>query len=109
MIESVVDVIRDCLYDYFNFRDRSTLQEYWIFTCFFFVTVGVIATFGNSIGAPYLGAIPLWGLIIPYRAVAVRRFHDCGYSGVLMFIPFTELWCALSKGDEGSNRYGDAR
>ncbi|NJL75178.1 MAG: DUF805 domain-containing protein [Saprospiraceae bacterium] len=46
------------------------------------------------------------GVLVPSLAVAVRRMHDVGKEWWYMLIPIYNLILALTKGEEGTNKYG---
>lgn len=113
-------VVRD---NYANFSGRARRQEYWMFFLFnmiftfLFMFVGVIFgnTFDTDLPMSLAGLQLVYGLaiIIPSIAVAVRRLHDIGKSGVWFFIslvPFIgTIWLLVllsMEGEKGENQYG---
>lgn len=82
--------------NYFNFSDRATRQQYWMFVLFN-VIIGIILGFidgilgaVNDLGIGLLGGIYSLAILIPSIAVTVRRLHDMGRSGwwlLLWLIP----------------------
>ena len=109
---------------YADFRGRARRKEYWMFTLFncIFIGVGAMILFliGNTIsltaGMVALGisvAIYTLVLLIPTLAVTVRRLHDTGKSGwfvLLNLIPYVGglvlfiFMCIDS--DYGENKWG---
>ena len=88
------------LKNYFNFSGRASRSEYW-----WVIPINIL-----------LGLIPYVSLllIIPGIALSVRRLHDTGKSGWLIFLVVIPVigWIALiwwyaQKGDELSNNWGD--
>jgi uncharacterized membrane protein YhaH (DUF805 family) len=53
-----------------------------------------------------LYAIWCLGSAIPSIALAMRRMHDVGKSGVYVFIPIYDLILAATPGEIGKNQYG---
>jgi uncharacterized membrane protein YhaH (DUF805 family) len=104
--------------NYANFSGRARRSEFW-YWALFTVIVGIVLGIIRAISAPLgLALEAIWGLatIVPFVAVAVRRFHDTGKSGwffllyipgiVVLFIPAIVaivFWCQDSDGD---NKYG---
>lgn len=72
---------------YFSFRGRATRSEYWTFVGLFtfIVTLGWVC---SQLELKWLeGAIVnlIWVLCIPSWAILVRRIHDVGRSGWVIF------------------------
>lgn len=100
---------------YAQFTGRSSCKEFWMFLLFL-----NLATLGMALLAVALGeiAIALWllgflGIMVPYVAVQVRRFHDQGKSGwlaLLNLIPYVGAFIVLVfmalPGATGDNEYG---
>lgn len=100
---------------------RSRRREYWYFTLFnmIFWSVASVADYllGTAIGESSIGVFYcLYGLavVVPEMAVAVRRLHDVGKSGWMMFIVFIPLvgiiWLIillLKDSEKGENEYGN--
>ena len=95
--------------NYFNFRGKATVSEFWYFTLFFILTYAVVwlvdhffltpfisvkdLPYGHFIPAGYLDdevglAVLAYRpvMAIPTFSVTVRRLHDVGKSG---------WWCCL--------------
>ena len=84
---------------YFEFGGRSTRSEFWLFHLFvmtvsimLFVAAGGMDLFSetatDAVFEDFFMSIPFWLLIvfgifnfIPGLALAIRRFHDAGFSG----------------------------
>jgi uncharacterized membrane protein YhaH (DUF805 family) len=93
---------------YATFSGRASRSEYWWIALVFFVVYLVLglATFGAGLATgrerfdgttePGIGALPFALLlvvislasIVPNIALAVRRLHDCNFSGLLYLITF---------------------
>ena len=103
------EAIRTCFTKYVDFSGRARRSEYW-----YFVLLNVIVcTACNLLGLAVLNALYSLAVLLPGLAVAVRRLHDTGRSGLmilLILIPFAGaiillVWfCADS--ESGSNQYG---
>ena len=98
-----------CIRQYADFKGRARREEYWMFTLFNFLITTVLllipfflvgfSTVSTALEGGYsdnsegntfiLALVPviLYGLFIlsPNLAVTVRRFHDTGKSGWLLF------------------------
>ena len=93
--------IKTCFSKYVTFSGRATRSEYWWFMLLSFI-VGCIPV------VQFLGLL----LFLPSLAVAARRMHDIGKSGLfvlLAFIPvvnlfFLYLCCVESQ--PGANKWG---
>lgn len=116
----------DSLLDFTNFSGRSDVAEYRRFTMityllcfipFFIFIIGyayILKQRGQS--SPDFGPLPfLFFLPLPllFPAIAVRRLHDIGLSGLWLFlvfglgIGFVILLLILERpGMKGPNRYG---
>lgn len=82
------EAIKVCFQKYAVFSGRAKRSEYWWFQLFLFLT-SLIFSFFNFI--PQVGII-LSGIcslafLLPSIAVTVRRLHDVGKSGWLIFLP----------------------
>jgi uncharacterized membrane protein YhaH (DUF805 family) len=105
---------------YAVFRGRARRKEYWLFAFFnmIFAVVAMIVdnAFGMTIlGLPYgiITVIYSLAVIIPGLAVVVRRLHDVGKSGWMIFISLIPIVGAIwllvlmvTEGDTGENEYG---
>lgn len=116
--------------NYANFNGRARRAEYWNFTLLnIIIALSLLILFALSVGMSYdsepgFDAIILMillvayalGIAIPSIAVAVRRLHDTGKSGLwylIGVIPFISsiggivllvFYCL--EGDRGQNEYG---
>lgn len=105
---------------YAVFNERARRREYWLFILFnvIFTTVAVLldnilnTTIGRS---PYGVFYLLYGLFvfIPSLAVLVRRLHDIGKSGWMIFIALIPvagtIWLLVllvTDSQAGENQYG---
>lgn len=105
---------------YTVFSGRARRREYWLFVLFnmIFSVVAMILdnTFGMTIlGFPYgiITFIYSLAVIIPGLAVVVRRLHDVGKSGWMIFISLIPIVGAIwllvlmvTEGNTGDNEYG---
>ena len=108
------------LRQYSDFNGRARRQEYWMFVLFniiFSIAAAVLdMILGTTIeGIGYGPVYIIYGLIvlIPGLAVSVRRLHDVGKSGWMMFvilIPIVgAIWLIVlmaTDGTPGENEYG---
>ncbi len=107
---------------YAVFKGRATRREYWYFTLFNILAVGVfglidqlMGTFNFDAGYGPLSAIYTLAMILPGLGVSIRRLHDTGRSGwwfLITAIPvlglLVFLYFALLDGDPNSNEYGES-
>lgn len=95
------------LQNYFNFKDRSSRRDYWMF-----VLVHVLISFGLGMIIGFFKApsvisnVYALALLFPAIAVAIRRMHDINKSGWFILIPFYSLYLLCVAGDKAANRFG---
>ena len=89
------------LKNYFNFSGRASRSEYW-----WVVPINILLGF-----IPYVSLLLLIGGV----ALSVRRLHDTGKSGWLIFLAVIPVvgwiilvWWYLQKSDELSNNWGES-
>ncbi len=129
-----IQSISTCMRKYVTFSGRATRSEFWWFYLFT-VLVNLVATsqassfvptlldgqdmtenessyFLNNFFFLYLSTITSLILLLPSLAVAVRRLHDVGRSGLWILIAFTVIgiiplliWYVTDTKDE-ENVYG---
>jgi uncharacterized membrane protein YhaH (DUF805 family) len=88
------DAVKSGLKNYSNFKGTATRTEFWYFYLFN-VLLNVVtytfdliidpATANSATGGPLYLATNI-ALILPNLTVAVRRFHDAGFSGKWLFL-----------------------
>jgi len=107
---------------YAVFKGRATRREYWYFTLFNILAVGVfglidqlMGTFNFDAGYGPLSAIYTLAMILPGLGVSIRRLHDTGRSGwwfMITIIPIIGLlvflYFALLDSDPNPNEYGES-
>ena len=110
------------LKQYADFSGRARRKEYWMFQLFdvIFMIVAMILdnVLGLGIAIKGTGYGPLFVLyvlarLIPALAVTVRRLHDVGKSGWMLFIGLIPLlgsiWLLvlmLTDSQQGTNKWG---
>ncbi|TLX73743.1 DUF805 domain-containing protein [Labilibacter sediminis] len=108
------------LKQYADFNGRARRKEYWMFSLFSLI-FGIVAmvldnilglTFGE-IGYGAIYSLFYLAILIPSLAVSVRRLHDVGKSGWMLFIALIPLIGAIwllvltvTDSDSGENEYG---
>lgn len=102
---------------YADFSGRARRKEYWMFVLVNLLigaVLNLLATFTNLYFFSVISGIYGLAVLIPHIAVAVRRLHDIGKSGVwflVVFIPFIGwIWFIIlmaTEGVAGSNEYGE--
>ena len=119
-----------CLKQYADFSGRARRREYWFFQLFNFFFIVIILGLGliaNALGAndsitPEFGLNTIIGLLIilyvlaltiPSIAVTIRRLHDTGNSGWMLFISLIPLigpiWLFIlyvKNSQPGENKWG---
>ena len=110
------------LLNFSNFHGRSTSREFWYF-CLFNLLLQII-TFIIDIAFKLSFSILFYSIgvtsflytlvtIIPGLAISVRRLHDIGKSGCLLFLPIIPIvgaiWLLIlfcSNSQPGENNWG---
>ena len=102
-----ISAVRD---NYANFNGRANREEFWMFILFYTI-FNVIFTFIDiTLGTPLSGLFAL-ALFIPSLAAYVRRLHDTGTSGHMLWVMLTGigvfwiLYLLIKPSDEGKNKY----
>ena len=92
--------------NYANFDGRARRSEYWYFILFNTIFALITATVITELYLVYVIAI-----ILPSLAVAVRRLHDIGKSGLWLFISFVPIiggiWLLVLLATEGDSEYNE--
>ncbi len=108
------------LKNYVVFSGRARRKEYWMFTLFHIIFAIVAVALDNIIGTTAPGipygvfyGIYILALFLPSLAVTVRRLHDVGKSGWMIFIPLIpiigSIWLLVllaTDSNPGENQYG---
>jgi uncharacterized membrane protein YhaH (DUF805 family) len=116
---NLLEAIKSGFSNYVNFSGRAIRSEYWYWTLFVFVLVGVLGIIdewlnpGLSMGAfsIFNGLVSL-ALFLPGLAVSVRRLHDIDRTGWWLLLSFTVIGIVLlivwacQPGTPGPNRFG---
>lgn len=104
----MVQAVKSCFSKYATFRGRATRSEFWWFHLFLVVASLILFAIDNVAGFTYgastftvndtvydaggagvLQSIFALVVLLPSLAVAARRFHDAGHSGLWI------IWCYL--------------
>jgi len=92
--------------NYANFDGRARRSEYWYFILFNTIFALITATV-----IPELYLVYVIAIILPSLAVAVRRLHDIGKSGLWLFISFVPIiggiWLLVLLATEGDSEYNE--
>ena len=108
------------LKQYFDFKGRARRKEYWMFTLFNAIFIFALAIMSGDMENPsdrspmfYVFMLYYLGILIPSLAVSVRRLHDIGKSGWMIFISLIPLigsiWLLVlycTDGESGTNKWG---
>lgn len=99
MIENYIDIFKT---KYFKFSGRATRSEFWYFHLVNFI----ILILFSLIGSVYIYLIIRLIILIPSIAVSVRRLHDIGEPGWVLFIPIVNIIYMFNDSDKKDNKYG---
>ncbi len=107
--------------NYANFNGRARRSEYWYFTLVnvivmvvFNILAGVLGGISGTL-ASIIGIVGLvynLAVLVPSIAVGIRRLHDTGKAGWMMFLGlvpianFYLLYLLTIDSDAGDNEYG---
>ena len=108
------------LKQYVDFKGRARRKEYWMFFLFNMIFAIIAMVLDNVLGLanPMVGYGAIYGIyalatFLPGLALGVRRLHDVGKSGWMMFIALIPLIGAIwlivlicTNGESGDNKYG---
>lgn len=97
------DAVRSGFKNYSNFKGTATRTEFWYFYLFnvllnvvtYTIDLVIDPSTATSVTGGPVYLIANIALILPNLTVAVRRFHDAGFSGKWMFLwvlPFVALF-----------------
>ena len=106
---------------YATFTGRARRKEYWNYVLFYFLIYfglllidAVTGTFSMETEIGFLSGAFALGTLLPSIAVAVRRLHDTGRSGLWLLLGIIPLLGAIvllyftvQEGDVGPNEYGE--
>lgn len=85
---SIIESALQGLKKYADFKSRASREEFWSFLGLVIILQAVAGFVGMLFGVgPMLSGIVGLLLIIPQLAVAVRRLHDLGRSGMDLLLP----------------------
>ena len=110
--KAFIDAVRSGLYNYVNFRGRSSRSEFWYWIVFTLLALIAILSVEALVGRTPVSLIALYGLVPPYLSVFVRRLHDVGKSGwtlLIVYIPIIGLYVIyllVQSGEPLPNKYG---
>jgi len=118
--EKIMNWYLAVLKNYAGFSGRARRKEYWMFVLFNMIFAIVAMILDNVLGIAMegIGYGPIYGLyllaiLIPSLAVGVRRLHDVGKSGWMMFIALIPIIGAIwllvlfvQDSIPGENKYG---
>ena len=103
-----------CVSQYADFSGRARRTEYWMFVLFnaiFAVLAALLDVFLETNGIIY--GLYILAMLLPGLAVLVRRLHDVGKSGWMIFITLIPLiggiWLIVllvTDSNPGDNEYG---
>ena len=108
------------LKQYADFSGRAMRKEYWMFALFNIIFCIAAMILDNLLGLAIEGVgygviyiLYMLAVLVPGLAVAVRRLHDVGKSGWMMFIALIPLIGAIwllvlmvTDSKPGDNQYG---
>lgn len=95
------EAIKSCYRNYFSFEGCATRAEYWWFYLYCVIVKSVLlipalicAYSGNTKSAIFFLTIAVCFAIstmLPAISVGVRRMHDCGFMGFMLYLPFVNI------------------
>ncbi len=104
---------------YAEFKGRSRRKEYWMFgliSAIISILIGMLDSLlglSNELGSGVMGMLYSLFVFVPSLALLVRRLHDVGKSGWMMFIALIPLigviWLIVllaTDSQPGTNQYG---
>jgi uncharacterized membrane protein YhaH (DUF805 family) len=107
------------LMSFAEFGGRARRREYWTFLLIhllvyvFLMMIDAFIGLGSNSGYGLLSGLYWLATLLPWLAVAVRRLHDTGRSGLWLLVLFVPILGALIlvvflllNGESGTNRYG---
>jgi uncharacterized membrane protein YhaH (DUF805 family) len=110
---------RKVLMSFAEFGGRARRREYWAFLLIhllvyvFLMMIDAFIGLGSNAGYGLLSGLYWLATLLPWLAVAVRRLHDTGRSGLWLLVLFVPILGALIlvvflllNGESGTNRYG---
>lgn len=89
-----------------SINGRASRAEFWGLLLVIILGLLVFGFIGELAGIRLLAVLFGLVMLIPFLATGMRRMHDAGKNGLLMFVPFYNFFVALSAGQPGPNRYG---
>lgn len=106
--------------NYVGFSGRARRKEYWMYTLFSLIFYIIAAILDNILGTAIQGVgyglfyiLYLLATLLPSLAVAIRRLHDVGKSGWMIFISIIPIIGAIwllvlmvMDSKPGENKYG---
>jgi len=104
----------DVLKKYAVFTGRARRQEFWMYVLVNFIISFVLGML-SQVADFLVFLVSIYGLavFIPSLAVAIRRMHDIGRSGIWLLIAFVPcigwIWLIIlycKEGDPAANAYG---
>jgi len=106
-----IDYFAEGLKKYAVFKGRARRAEYFSFNIISSViTNGAVIIFdlifGEDSSLSAIGVLPTFVLLLPSLAIIWRRLHDCGKSGLYLFVPVYNIILTFRKGTPGENKYG---
>ncbi len=118
------EAIRAILSNFFKFSGRARRKEYWTFMLFYFLIIfgamylDAATGFNPYIDGSEYGPITMciyFILFVPWLAVSIRRFHDCGFSWAYIFWIFLPIVggiiifiTTIEDSEKKANEYGES-
>ena len=91
------DAIKTCFSKYIGFDGRARRSEFWYWTLFTILVDIVTRALDAAVGGMAISSLVSLALLLPSIAVAIRRLHDSGRSGVWFLLIFAIIigWIIL--------------
>lgn len=99
---------------YFDFKGRTKLADFWKFVLVYIVINVVLSIIDSIIGIKILSSLFSLAILCPMLGIGARRLHDTGKSGwfqLLNIIPLVGsiiliiFWCQPSQNE--ANKWGN--
>ena len=82
--------------NYFNFKGKAGLAEFWYFVLFYFVIAVILGIIDSLVGAKNI-IVYVFALasLLPSLGLTVRRLHDVGKSGWFILVSLIPIVGAI--------------
>lgn len=92
---------------YFDFKGRTKLADFWKFVLVTFVINVVLSIIDSIIGIKILSSLFSLAILCPMLGIGARRMHDIGKSGWFQIIPLFNLYLWAQPSQNEANKWGN--